>query len=68
MVGVNRRSAGSRPRRFWKKAQGRRQGVERLSGSLWRRKALKGEAQERGELKEASMGLETEVTERVAKP
>jgi hypothetical protein len=33
-----------------------------------RRKALKGEAHERGELKEASRGGTTEVTERVAKP
>lgn len=29
---------------------------------------MKGEAQERWELKEASEGIETEVTERVAKP
>lgn len=32
------------------------------------RKALKGEPQEREELKEASVGSETEVIERVAKP
>jgi hypothetical protein len=37
-------------------AQGRKEGIERFLRSLWRRKALKGEAQERGELKEASMG------------
>jgi hypothetical protein len=55
-VGANRRSVGPKPRRLREKAQGRREGIERFLRSLWRRKALKGEAQERGELKEASMG------------
>jgi hypothetical protein len=57
MVGSNRRSVGPKPRRFREKTQGRKGGIESFCRPLWRRKALKGEAQERGELKEASMGL-----------
>jgi len=42
--------------------------VETSFRSRWRRKALKGKAQERGELREVPRGAGTEVTERVAKP
>jgi hypothetical protein len=46
----------------------RREKLETTFRSSERRKALKGEAQERGELKEASRGGRTKATERVAKP
>jgi hypothetical protein len=68
MARGSRWSAGSRPMRFRKEAQERRGGMETFHRSLWKRKASRGEAQERWELKEASKDLGTEVTERVAKP
>lgn len=68
MAGGSRWSAGSRPMRFRRKAPERRGGMETFHRSLWKRKASRGEAQERWELKEASEGSGTEDTERVAKP
>jgi len=58
-----------RPRGFAGERKDDRVGWERLIRSPKRRKALKGEAQERWELKEASEGVRTErLVERVAKP
>jgi len=59
MGGETRWSAGPRPLRFWEKAPERREERETSFRSPWRRKASRGEAQERGELKEAFVGGET---------
>jgi len=58
-VGGNRWSVDTRPRGFVAKRRNGTLGWERSSGSPKRRKALKGEAQERWELKEASEGVGT---------
>lgn len=59
----------SKAERFWRKVQERRDEGAILHRSPLRRKALKGEAQECWELKEASKGLRSKkAIERVAKP
>jgi len=54
--GGRRWSADARPKRLCRKAQERKRREETFFNSLGRRKALKGEAHERRELKEASTG------------
>jgi len=68
-VGVSRRSVDTRPRGFVGKRKDGRMSWERFVRSPERRKALKGKAQERWRLKEASEGVGAEMlVERVAKP
>jgi hypothetical protein len=55
-MGASRWSAGIKPSGFDRKAPERNRKFERMPASFGRRKALKGEAHERWELKEASQG------------
>jgi hypothetical protein len=67
-TGSNRWGADARPGRFCRKARERRGVGETRSRSSGRKKALKGEAHERWELKDVPEGSGADATERVDKP